>query len=221
MCIRDSDHVVGQVTAALEKSGQAKNTLLIMTSDNGSHWPVGDVKKYQHAANGNTRGQKADIWDGGHRVPFLARWPEKIKAGTSSEETICLTDLMATAAAIVGKKVPEGSAEDSYNILPALLGDPAETPIREATVHHSKRGKFAIRKGNWVLIDAPSGDDNAEPDWLKAERGYAPHDHPGELFDLEHDLIERFNRYAEHPEIVEELKTLLERYKQEGRSVFS
>ncbi|MYK52975.1 MAG: arylsulfatase, partial [Gemmatimonadetes bacterium] len=118
-----------------------------------------------------------------------------------------------------GVSLSEDMGEDSYNILPALLGETFDTPIREATVHHSIRGKFAIRKGRWVLIDAPNGDDNKEPDWFVEERGYVPHHHPGELFDLERDRIERFNRYAEYPEIVEELKTLLEKYKREGRSV--
>ena len=208
------DHVVGQVTAALEKSGQAKNTLLIMTSDNGSHWPVGDVKKYQHAANGNTRGQKADIWDGGHRVPFLARWPEKIKAGTSSEETICLTDLMATAAAIVGKKVPEGSAEDSYNILPALLGEALKDPIREATVHHSLSGMFAIRQGSWKLIVGRGSGGFTNPRRIKPKPGEAK----GQLYNLAEDPAEKNNLYLEKPERVAQLGKLLEKYRKSGRS---
>ena len=208
------DHVVGQVTAALEKSGQAKNTLLIMTSDNGSHWPVGDVKKYQHAANGNTRGQKADIWDGGHRVPFLARWPEKIKAGTSSEETICLTDLMATAAAIIGKEVPKNSAEDSYNILPALLGEARKDPIREATVHHSLSGMFAIRQGSWKLIVGRGSGGFTNPRRVKPKPG----EPKGQLYNLAEDPTEKNNLYLEKPEVVARLGKLLEKYRKSGRS---
>ncbi|MCX5656072.1 MAG: hypothetical protein NTY65_15655 [Planctomycetota bacterium] len=119
---------------------------------------------------------------------------------------------------MLGIRLPDDAAEDSYNILPALLGEKLETPIREATVHHSCNGKFAIRRGDWVFIDAPTGDDNKEPDWLKKERGYEPHNFPGELYDLSKDLGERRNLYAEHPEIVQRLKALLEKYKAEGRS---
>ncbi len=208
------DHVVGQVAAALEKSGQAKNTLLILTSDNGSHWPVGDVKKYQHAANGNTRGQKADIWDGGHRVPFLARWTGKIKAGTSSEETICLTDLMATAAAIVGKKVPKNAAEDSYNILPALLGETLKGPIREATVHHSLSGMFAIRQGSWKLIVGRGSGGFTNPRRIKPKPG----EPKGQLYNLAEDPTEKNNLYLEKPEVVARLGKLLEKYRKSGRS---
>ena len=165
------------------------------------------------------RGLKRDVWEGGHRVPFVARWPGQIEGGRVCDEVICMSDFMATVAAITGASLSEDMGEDSYNILPALLDESFDSPIREATVHHSIRGKFAIRKGRWVLIDAPSGDDNKEPDWFGEERGYVPHDHPGELFDLERDRIERFNRYADYPEVVEELKTLLEKYKRDGRSV--
>lgn len=208
------DHVVGQVAAALEKSGQAKNTLLIVTSDNGSHWPVGDVKKFKHAANGNTRGQKADIWDGGHRIPFLARWPGKIKPGTSSDETICLTDLMATAAAIIGKKLPKNAAEDSYNILPALLGEPLEQPIREATVHHSFSGMFAIRQGSWKLIVGRGSGGFTAPRRIKPKPG----EPAGQLYNLADDPREENNLYQEKPAVVARLQKLLSRYRKDGRS---
>src|SRR5262249_51169719 len=101
------------------------------------------------------------------------------------------------------------------------LGNAGSTPVREATVHHSASGKFAIRRGDWVLIDAPSGDDNrkrGEPEWFKQERGYTARDQPGELFDLRQDLAERRNLYAERPEVVRALKELLEKYKRDGRS---
>jgi arylsulfatase A-like enzyme len=128
---------------------------------------------------------------------------------------------MATVAAMLGVKLPDSAGEDSYNILPALLGEKLDKPIRQATVHHSASGKFAIRKGDWVLIDAPAGDDNGrngEPAWFKQERGYTAHDQPGELFDVRQDPSERRNLYAERPEIVREMKELLDKYKREGRS---
>ncbi len=219
------DWTVGQVIDALERSGVAGNTLLIFTSDNGPEI-TGEVKPgaydraqlYQHYSMGPLRGAKRDAWEGGHRVPFIARWPGKIQSGSTSSETICHVDLMATAAALLGVKLPENAGQDSYNILPALLGEKLDGPIREATVHHSAKGHFAIRKGNWVLIDWKTGDDNKEPDWFKKERGYEPHSQPCELYDLRQDLAERRNLCAEQPEKVAELKKLLEKYKRDGRS---
>ena len=128
---------------------------------------------------------------------------------------------MATVAALLEAKLPDSAGEDSYNVLPALFGKPLDKPIREATVHHSGSGKFAIRQGDWVLIDSPTGDDNrkaGEPEWLKKERGYVAHNQPGELFDVRQDLAERRNYYAERPDKVRELKALLKRYKRDGRS---
>jgi arylsulfatase A-like enzyme len=130
-------------------------------------------------------------------------------------------DLLATVAGLLGVKLPENAGEDSYNILPALLGQNRDQPIREATVHHAASGRFAIRKGDWVLIDGPSGDDNGprgEPAWFKKKRSYQPHALPGELYNLGQDLAQRRNLYAEHPDKVRELKGLLEKYQRAGRS---
>jgi len=134
---------------------------------------------------------------------------------------MCHVDFIATVAAILGEKLPDHAAEDSVNVLPVLRGEKLSAPAREATVHHSAQGRFAIRQGDWVLIDAPTGDDNGprgEPQWLKAERSYTAHDHPGELFNLREDLAQRRNYYAEKPELVRKLKQLLEKYQREGRS---
>ncbi len=213
------DWAVGEVLKALDRHSMADDTLVIFTSDNGPEATAyARAHDYHHYSMAHLRGVKRDTWEGGHRVPFLARWPGVIHAGTTSDEVLCLADFMATAAAIAGAALPENAAEDSYNMLPALAGEPRTQPIREATVHHSCSGRFAIRKGHWVFIDAPTGDDNKEPKWLKEERGYTPDTCPGELFDLNRDLAERTNEYAEHPEIVSELKGLLEKYKQAGRS---
>ncbi len=221
------DATVGQVLDALKRAGVERNTLVIFTADNGPE--VVEIKpgaydraqQYGHYSMGDLRGAKRDTWEGGHRVPFLARWPGKIKAGAVSGETICHVDLMATVAAQLGAKLPDDAGEDSFNLLPVLFGKKLTQPIREATVHHSGSGKFAIRQGNWVMIDAPSGDNNGksgEPRWLKQERGYATHSQPGELFDLRQDVSERKNHYADEPEKVRQLKALLEKYRIEGRS---
>ena len=167
---------------------------------------------------GPLRGAKRDSWEGGHRVPFLVRWKGHVPAGAVSDETICHVDLMATLASLFGVKLPADSGEDSYNLLPVWFGEKRGAPVREATVHHSGSGHFAIRQGDWVLIDFRTGDDNREPDWFKQERGYQPHNQPGELYNLKDDLAQRHNLYATKPEKVRDLKALLERYKQSGRS---
>ncbi len=220
--VMQTDWTVGQVLTALDRSGVADNTLVIFTSDNGPE--VADevkpgaydrIKEYQHYSMGPLRGVKRDAWEGGHRVPFIARWPGHIEPGKVSDTTICHVDFMATAAAMIGAKLPDNAAEDSYSLLPVFQG---QEPLRPATVHHSDHGKFALRQGDWVLIDAPTGDDNKEPQWFRDERGVILHHEKGELFNLKDDLAERRNHYAEKPDVVIELKTLLEKYKANGRS---
>jgi arylsulfatase A-like enzyme len=226
--VRQTDSVVGAVLDALKRTGQADNTLVIFTSDNGPEI-TGEVKpgaydrlqEFGHASMGPLRGAKRDSWEGGHRVPFLARWPGRIPAGNTSNETICHVDLMATLAAILKVKLPADAGVDSVDVLPAFLGEHRSAPLREATVHHSGQGKFAIRKGDWVLILAPTGDNNGkrgEPPWFRTNRSYVPHSQPGELFHLANDPMQKDNRYAKEPETVRELSALLERYVTDGRS---
>jgi len=214
------DHRVGQVLAALDRNGLADNTLVIFTSDNGpENTAYPRARKYGHYSMDGLRGLKRDNWEGGHRVPFIARWPGKIAAGAACDETICLVDMMATFAAIAGVDVPNGAGEDSANVLPALLGESLDKPIREATVHHSCKGRFAIRQGKWVYIDHPTGDDNKEPEWRRKELGAECHEESCELFNLADDPTERHNLAARHPEKVQSLKALLEKYQADGRSV--
>lgn len=226
--VHQTDWSIGQVLDAIERNGIADNTLIIFTSDNGSE-VTGEVKpgvydrvqQFGHRSSGELRGAKRDAWEGGHRVPFIARWPGKIESGSESKETMCHADFIATVAAILGKKLPDNAGEDSVSILPVLFGEKLTAPIREATVHHSAKGKFAVRQGEWVLITAPSGDDNltnGEPMWLKSERGYTEHSQPGELFNVREDLSQRQNLYTEKPEIVIKLTLLLGKYVQDGRS---
>jgi len=222
--VQQIDWTVGQIVKALEEKGLTENTLLIFTSDNGSPGRDGtnmsgatrSVTKYGHDPSWHFRGMKADVWEGGHHVPFIARWPQHIKPGSKSDETICHTDLIATAAAIVGQELPATDGEDSYNILPALKGEKYDKPIREATVHHSGAGQFAIRQGKWKLIigggsggwTAPRRDDDAIKSGLPLIQ----------LYDLSNDIGEQNNLQDKHPEIVKELTDLLEKYKTEGRS---
>ena len=216
------DWLVGQVVDALERTDKAQDTLIIVTSDNGAL--PGDrildrngqqvYRTYDHKSCGDWRGFKSHIWDGGHREPFIAHWPGVIEPGRSTDELTCLTDLMATCAAIVGLDLPGDAAEDSYDILPVLRGEKHDTPIREALVHHSGFGVFSIRQGPWKLIVDTLGSGGWPP-----PRGTQPQPGtPGQLYDLDRDPQETRNLWDEHPEIIERLKALLERYRAQGRS---
>ena len=210
------DAVVGEVLQALDRIGLGDNTLVIVTSDNGCS-PSADfpaLARLDHNPSGPFRGYKADIFEGGHRIPFIARWHGRVRAGSTCDDTICLTDLMATMAAIVGDTLPGDGGEDSVSILPDLLGT-AAGPVREATVHHSVNGSFAIRQGSWKLILCPDSGGWSPPRPGSAEAKGLP---PVQLYDLTRDPGERRNVQADHPEIVDRLTRLLERYVSEGRS---
>ena len=226
--VAQTDWTVGQVLDALRRAGVAENTLVIFSSDNGPE-VTGEVnpgiydraEKFRHFSMGELRGAKRDTWEGGHRLPFIARWPSQIKPASVNNQLICQADLFATVAAMLGTNLPPNAGEDSFNQLPLLLGDGSARSSREAVVHHSGSGKFAIRKGDWVLIDSSSGDDNGvrgEPAWFKKERGYETDKEPFQHFNVHEDVAERENYYAAKPEVARELKQLLEKYQSEGRS---
>ncbi|MDA0349392.1 MAG: sulfatase-like hydrolase/transferase [Verrucomicrobia bacterium] len=215
------DHIVGQLMNKLEDLGIAEDTLVIVTSDNGPE--VGTVinmrSKYQHDGARPWRGVKRDNWEGGHRVPMIARWPGKVEAGSIADQTVCLTDIMATCAAIVDAKLPNDAAEDSFDILPVLLGE-AKDEIRGFTLHQTISLDLAIRKGDWKYLDHKgSGGNSYDQAKLKpyALPDTAPNA-PGQLYNLKRDPGETKNLYFEHPEIVRELKNKLEQSKKSGRS---
>ena len=214
--VMQTDAVVGDVLEALEKNGLAENTLVIVTSDNGCS-PAADTGRLEaqgHFASAQFRGYKADIWDGGHRVPFLVRWPGKVKAGSRSAQTICHTDLLATCADILGTKLPDTAGEDSASLLPVLLGKDTQ-PVHEAVVHHSIKGNFAIRQGRWKLELCPGSGGWSKPRDAEALKQGLP---TIQLYDLDADPAEARNVQAENPETVERLTRLLERYVANGRS---
>ena len=203
------DWAVGEIHRALDRMGVAENTLLIVTSDNGPR-----IGSNGHESAGDLRGYKSHIWEGGHRVPFIARWPGHIEAGTVCDEPIELNDLMATVAAILGEGLPEAAGPDSYDISPALLGKDYEGPIREAIVSHSENGSFAIRQGPWKLILGTDGSGG----WVRPSDKPPSPDRPGQLYNLKEDPREQTNLYDERPEIVERLRGLLRSYEESGRS---
>ena len=223
--IFELDYVVGRLMSKLDQLGYGENTLVIFTSDNGPEVPtVIDMRKtHKHDGARPWRGVKRDQWEGGHRVPFIARWPKKIKDGSTSAQTICLTDVMATCAALTGATIPPNAAEDSYNILPVLLGQAGDKPVREYTLHQTISLALAIRHGNWKYLDHKgSGGNNygREGEWGMKQFALperAP-DAPGQLYDLSKDPGETTNLYNEYPEIVKALKGKLEEYKTSGRS---
>ena len=208
------DACIGRIDSKLTELGLTENTLLIVTSDNGSHWPTADIKRYGHRANLHYRGQKADIHEGGHRVPFLVRWPGKTPPGITTDDTGCLTDMLRTIAGIVGAKLPENAAEDSCNLWPRFAGQEIGGPMREATVHHSLGGMFAIRKGRWKLIEGRGSGGFTQPRKIKAKPG----EPAGQLYDLRADPSETENLWGKRPKVVARMTAILDRYRREARS---
>lgn len=235
--IHELDWMVGELMRALEKKGVTKDTLVIFTSDNGGMFNENgqDAFAHGHRNNGDLLGFKFGAWEGGHRVPFIARWPGRIKAGSTSSQLVCAVDMLATFAAVSGQPLDPSETADSVNILPALTGDP-ETPVRDhLLLAPAKPTHLSLRKGKWMLIDAqgsggfsgtkPGGHGFAGPaaatfsghpnsdivdGKLKAD---AP---PAQLYDLEADVNQTRNLILEHPEVAEEMRAMLNRIKAEN-----
>ncbi|RHU23268.1 arylsulfatase [Parabacteroides sp. TM07-1AC] len=212
------DDMVGKVMNALKEAGVDDNTILVFSTDNGCspQAKFDELQEKGHYPSYIYRGHKADLFDGGHRIPCAVRWPAKIKPHTVNQ-TVCLTDFFATFATIADYQLKDSEGEDSYNILPLLLNEKEGDVIREATVHHSINGDFTIRKGEWKLLLSPSSGGWSFPK-------------PGtddeviktlpliQLYNMKTDPAEKNNVYAEHPEVVKELKDLMIKYVKEGRS---
>lgn len=216
----ETDAFVGAILDVLDRTGLTENTLVIFTSDNGGLYHAWDAKEsddvkhykpsargryareFGHQGNAHLRGTKADIWEGGHRVPFVVRWPGKTPSGTVSEELIDLTDLIATCAAIVDTDLPDGMGQDSRNALPALLSVKPSEAIRDFAVHHSLWGKFAIRQGSWKMIPSRGSGGFTVPRELDITKVSGP---PGQLYNLAEDPSETKNVWDENPDIVETL----------------
>ena len=212
------DDMVGKVMNALKEAGVDDNTILVFSTDNGCspQAKFDELQEKGHYPSYIYRGHKADLFDGGHRIPCAVRWPAKIKPHTVNQ-TVCLTDFFATFATIADYQLKDSEGEDSYNILPLLLNEKEGDVIREATVHHSINGDFTIRKGEWKLLLSPSSGGWSFPK-------------PGtddeviktlpliQLYNMKTDPAEKNNVYAEHLEVVKELKDLMIKYVKEGRS---
>jgi arylsulfatase A-like enzyme len=234
--VMETDWAIGQIVQAVDDDGLGEKTLIIVTSDNGKAPGGGkaisfngptraDVQPDKHYSSYIYRGHKADIYEGGHRVPFIARWTGKVKAGSMCNDTVCLVDLYATCAELLGRKLADKDAPDSVSMAPLLLGETPEKH-REATVHHSINGSFAIRQGKWKLALCPGsgGWSYPSPDGrLERKKGIEPRPVSAikqwvQLFDLEADSGETKNLAAEYPETVKCLTDLLQQYVDNGRS---
>ncbi len=211
--VAETDDALGRILRALDETGLAQETLVIFTSDNGAHWTPEDQARYAHRANAAWRGMKADIWEAGHRVPFLARWPGRIRPGTTSDHLGCLTDFMATLAEILGVELPPEAAEDSFSMLGALRARQDAKP-RPAVIHHSSEGMFAVREGPWKLIRGLGSGGFSQPRLVEPKPG----EPAGQLYHLERDPGESVNLYQKHPEVVARLERLLEDVRRTGRS---
>lgn len=219
----ETDHTVGRVLAALEEKGMTENTLVIFTSDNGGLWHSWDFRAdddggappqtprgqytagFGHHSNADWRGTKADIFEGGHRVPFLVRWPAKVKGGEVSDSLIELTDVFATIAEIAGKESVQGtSGMDSISFLP-ILTDP-QKQTRSFSVHHSLNGTFALRKDGWKFVEGRGSGGFTRPNNAKAFKDGIP----GQLYHLSKDQRETGNRWTENPDKVTAFSNLLD-----------
>lgn len=213
--VMQTDHVIGEIQKALVKIDQAEDTLIIFTSDNGCSKAAGipTLAKQGHKVSAHLRGSKADLWDGGHRIPFIVKWPGKVKPNTTSNQLICLTDLFATVSDILKKDLPSKAAEDSVSFLPSLFGKKIVS-TRAGVIHHSISGHFAYRKGPWKLLLA-----NASGGWTSPTEKQAPAgSSPGQLYNMSADLGEKKNLYDLKPEMVASLLAHLENDIAQGRS---
>ncbi|WP_289039955.1 arylsulfatase [uncultured Zobellia sp.] len=213
--MEETDYRIGQVLEALKANGIEDNTLVIFSSDNGAETNyVYQREKYGHYSSLNFKGGKRDIYEGGHRVLFLMRWPNGIKAGSKSDVPVCQTDYLATIADIVGVELPDNAGEDSYSLLPILRGERYDKSVRGAVIHHSASGHFAIRDGNWKLNMFRGSGGSLKPKFIEPKEGEAIY----ELYNMEEDPGEKTNLYFENPDVVKRLTQKIAKIIEEGRT---
>jgi len=212
------DHYIGKMMDKLEELELADNTIVIFSSDNGpDKFTYSRVQNFKHYSMGEWRGVKRDAWEGGNRIPFIIKWPGKVKPTTVNDTQFCLIDMMATFTELVGAKLADNAGEDSFSILSLLQTDHSKFS-RPPIIYHNTKGKMGIRIDNWVYIDAPSGAVDQDPDWFKKERGVITHNEKVELFNLSEDPQQLKNLALKNQEKVKELKQKLDEMIEKGRS---
>lgn len=206
------DDILASVEAALKSNGLEENTIVIFSSDNGAEsYAYERMERFDHNSTESLRGVKRDLYEGGHRVPFIVKWPNKIKAGTVSDELVSQIDLMATFAELTGFTLDSGAARDSYSLLPLLLAETSDSP-RTTHIHHFNKDTYAIRKGDWVYVDNHSGYMSPSPDWYNEKYNYSvaeKGEKEYELYNINDDLAEHNDYATKHPEKVSEMQKLL------------
>lgn len=208
-----TDWVAGQVLQALKDTGLDENTIVIFSADNGpERYAFERAATYQHFSMGDFRGLKRDVWEGGHHVPFIVKWPGQVEAGSVSDEVISQVDIMATLATITKTDLPESAAPDSYDLTGILKGEAYISPLREATVHNTFKNTWGLRKDKWLYLNASTGEHSKMPDSFKALRGYEDFETDVLLFDMEKDPGQRTNLSAEHPDKIKEMEDLLQKH---------
>ena len=226
--VYELDWAVGQIAEALERNDMLDNSLIIFTSDNGPERQCYDyIRDYGHYSMGDWRGVKRDLWEGGHRIPFILSWPGVAERGTVSDRFLSQTDITGTLADHLGYALPDNAAEDSFSFLDELIDGHTVAHRRELAVYHTCRNKMGIRKGDWVYVDSHTGDDEKgrgdsrtmqEPQWFRDMRGATSHHENCELFNLADDPQELHNLAADMPEKVAEMKQLLTAVMEAGRT---
>jgi arylsulfatase A-like enzyme len=209
--IFDIDDAVAQIKNALNRNGIAENTILIFSSDNGAYWPQEEIELHGHDSNIGRKGQKGDVWDGGHRIPLVISWPAKIKQPLTYKHLVSLTDFFTTFCDLTGQKPGAGMGEDSFSFFDVLNGN-TEKVVRESMIHHSSGGFYAIRMGDWKYIDGLGSGGFSHPYKLIPEKNGPK----GQLYNIREDALESQNLYFQYPEKVKELSLIMKEIVEKG-----
>lgn len=208
------DDVVKQIYDALDKNGIADNTIVVFTSDNGSQWTKSDIDEFNHLSNGVFSGSKSDIWEGGHRIPFLLTWPKGVKENREIKQLVCSTDIMATLSEMLDQPLANDAGEDSFSFWNTIVNNKdadGDFKRRKSVIHHSVNGSFAYREGDWVLLDC-----KGSGGWSLTEEDakYLP---AQQLYNLKEDITQQ-NNQSQHTEMVKTMLANLEHIVASGRS---
>jgi arylsulfatase A-like enzyme len=207
------DHVVGAILDELDKLEMADDTMVVFTSDNGPVWYDNDEEKYDHVSTGPLLGMKGDAWEGGHRMPYIVRWPGRVEAGAVNGRLIAFTDVMATFAEMTGQELPKNAAEDSFSFYGALVNRAPTTEQRSNFLIRSSAFPV-IRSDRWVLIEGLGSGGFSQPRRINPEKGGPT----GQLYDLNHDVGQRYNMWSANPDVVIRLRAEMKKYLDAGRS---
>ncbi len=217
------DDIVGRILSAIKEKGFEENTIVIFSADNGAErFAYERLEKFDHNSTEPLRGLKRDLWDGGHRVPFIVKWPKEIKAGEVCDELVSQIDFMATFANMTGYELPNDAATDSYDIMPVLKGEKYKKPLREAMVHNTFANAYALRQGDWVMIDNFTGSHNDTPQSYLDRYGYTEYTKDEKsvlLYNIKKDIGQMYDLSENNPKMIEQMRTILKRYQESGRSI--